>query len=219
MLTTPQIDAHRARLAHVHTTTTYYEKAESTAWLSPFWSPTGLFRPLFDTLDLTNVIDLACGHGRHTAQFVERAGHVTLVDVNQANIDACKLRFASRPNVSFLVNDGRTLRPLPDGQFTSVFSYDAMVHFEAMDVASYVVDIFRVLAPLGRALLHYSVLEDTPHLSFDADRRWRNYGSESFMCYIASRAGFSIIAKHKFPWPVDSEESPCDGLILLEKPN
>lgn len=125
-----------------------------------FWGEDSVFRRKFETLDLRRVIDLGCGHGRHTAQIIDRAGHVTLVDANPRCIEVCRKRFDGCENVSFVLNSGFDLVAIPSGSVTSVFSYDAMVHFEPMDVIGYINELSRVLTTGGRALLHYSNAED-----------------------------------------------------------
>ena len=217
MLETPAIVGHRARVRDEHINAPYYDNAEDPDWLKPFWEEGGLFRPLFEQLDLTSVIELACGHGRHAAQIIGRVGSIALVDINESNIVFCQERFAGHGNVSYAVNGGNTL-PLESGSCTSLFCYDAMVHFEAMDVIAYVFDAFRVLQPGGRALLHYSVDERNPEGSFAHHVSWRNYFSESLMRHAAARAGFRILERRTFAWPPGTDGVPVDGLILLEKP-
>jgi predicted TPR repeat methyltransferase len=92
------------------------------------------------------------------------------------------------------------------------------VHFEAMDTITYIMEIHRVLMPGGRALLHYSVNEVNPEGSYASDPSWRNFFSESLMRHIASRAGFGVLERRVFEWPVGSDNPKTDGLILLEKP-
>lgn len=48
---------------------------------------------MFQQLDLTNVVELACGRGRHVPMYIDKAGGVTLVDILQKNIEICQERF------------------------------------------------------------------------------------------------------------------------------
>ena len=217
MLETKSVADNRAHLRDVWLEARYYGNAEDPGWLLPFWSDDSVFRPLFERLDLTSVIELACGHGRHSAQIVGKAGAIWLVDINERNIEFCRERFKEHRNITYLTNSGNVL-PLESDVFSSLFCYDAMVHFEAMDVLSYVLEAYRVLQPGGRALLHYSVNEHNPEGTFTDDSSWRNYFSESLMRHAASRAGFNILERRTFPWPPESGGETIDGLILLEKP-
>src|ERR1044071_7325806 len=99
------VDDIRKKLAEDHVVTPYYDAVEDPALLSIFWSD-GIFKNKFDQLDLTNVIDLACGHGRHAAQIVDRARQVIVVDINRENIAYCRNRFKAHSHVSYVTNDG-----------------------------------------------------------------------------------------------------------------
>ena len=203
----------RSNLKLVWSEAPYYEQAESAEWLEPFWGTQSIFLLLFKQLDLETVVDLACGRGRHTAQFVERAGHVSLVDYNESNIAACEARFQGRPNVSFHVNSGNDI-PLNDCSQTALFSYDAMVHFEAADVIVYVQEAARVLKMGGLALLHYSNYQGNPTGSYQDNPAWRNFFSESMMLHFANRAGLKVIHSLVLDW---FEAKKSDALILLQK--
>jgi SAM-dependent methyltransferase len=203
---------YRSRLISAHKGSPYYEQAEKADWLAVFWSADSRFFPLFKQLDLTNVIDFACGHGRHTAQFLDRAGRVTLIDANAAAIDACRKRFARSPNVRCEVNDGTQL-PCASRSCNAFLSYDALVHFEATDLIALLSEIARVLKPGGRALLHYSNYQDNPTGTYSDNPHWRNFFSEPMMLHFASRVGLHSIASMTFPW---CDESGMDALTLLE---
>jgi SAM-dependent methyltransferase len=80
------MSAHKDQIKRDWEAAPYYEVAETSLW--PFWAPAQPFLRMFATLDLNNLVDLACGHGRHAAHIREyyRFGHLTLVDINETNI-------------------------------------------------------------------------------------------------------------------------------------
>ena len=203
----------RNRMITGHTGSGYYENAENPEWLKPFWSQGSPFLRMFDRLNLENVVELACGHGRHTEQALGQMGTVTLVDVNASNIEACRIRFAGRKRVRYVINNGSELNGLEDGAYTALFSYDAMVHFEAIDIIAYLAEISRILRPGGRALLHYSN-NDVPGINPFDDPSWRNYFSQSMMEHFALRNGLIPIDKLIIPW---NGRPNLDGIILLEQ--
>jgi SAM-dependent methyltransferase len=191
----------------------YYRDAEADDWIAHFWNSGSPFRSMFDALDLTNVIEFACGHGRHAAQIIDRVKHITLVDANPLAIDACRARFKDYRNVSYLVNSGDDLSGVAAGTCTALFSYDAMVHFEPRIMIGYIDEIARILLPGGKALLHYSNYDAEPESSPFNNRHWRNFFSEKMMRAFASRAGLSIVRSLIIPW---QESNDLDAITLLQ---
>jgi ubiquinone/menaquinone biosynthesis C-methylase UbiE len=194
--------------------------AEGGRSIALFWAPEHAFFPHFNTMDISLTLELACGRGRHSAKIIDQAQTLTCVDINPLNVELTRRRFDGYSNVTCLVNNGKDLADLESSSFTAVFSYDSMVHFEALDVISYVFEIFRVLKPKGRALLHYSVNDKNPEASWTDNPHGRNFFSESLMRHVADRAGFNILA-HEYLFmnaPVKDRAEAIDGLILLEKP-
>lgn len=87
-------------IAHINAMDNYFNNAENDDSLSVFWGEKGEFFNLFSLLNLENIIELACGRGRHVGQYVDKAGHITLVDVLEKNIFFCKNRFKNYNNIS-----------------------------------------------------------------------------------------------------------------------
>jgi SAM-dependent methyltransferase len=133
---------------------TYYDDAEK--WTIIFWSEDHPFYPLFKRLDLTAVLELACGHGRHSEIVAKRCGQLTLMDVHEENIEYCRTRLARFQNTVFFTNSGHDFQPITDDALTAIFCYDAMVHFSPDLVEAYLRDTARVLTPGGMALYHHS---------------------------------------------------------------
>ena len=192
----------------------YYRDAESADWLCGFWRSDSPFRLMFDALDLTNVVELACGHGRHAAQIADRVGHIALVDANPLAIDVCRKRFEGRNNISYFVNSVHDLSDLVSGADTALFSYDAMVHFEPHVMIRYIDEIARILQPGGKALLHYSNYDADPEAGPFNNRHWRNFFSERMMRAFASRAGLGISESLVIPWEGSAD---LDAITLLNK--
>jgi ubiquinone/menaquinone biosynthesis C-methylase UbiE len=197
---------------------TYYEQVETPEAIALFWGKNSLFRRMFDTLDLASVLEIACGHGRHYDQYRARASRVRLLDVNQENIDFCTKRFANLAQKPTLIrNNGRDLTGIADGDCTCVFCYDAMVHFELMDVIRYLEETYRVLTPGGRALFHHS--NCTAALGRGAHKieqfGWRNYMNVDLFTHVAMRNRFEVLEQSVISW---GGMPNLDGVTLLEKP-
>lgn len=193
----------------------YFERAEREECLDVFWNFESIFYKMFCRLDLTNVIELACGRGRHVPFYKEKAGMITLVDILQKNIDICKNRFYGVEKIKYYKNDGYDLGELGSDSYTSLFSYDAMVHFELIDIYSYLQDIYRVLKHGGRAFLHHSNYSIDPKAAFGNAPHGRSFMSKECFAYLAYRAGFNVLEQKTIDWGGVLE---LDCLTLIEKP-
>jgi ubiquinone/menaquinone biosynthesis C-methylase UbiE len=139
---------------------------------------------------------------------------IALVDINQSNIDFCKERFSSFSKIDYLVNNGSDLSMIPDQTKTAIFSYDAMVHFELLDVINYIQEFCRVLQPGGRALLHHSNNSGNPGGDPMWHPTWRNFMSLDIMAHVSSRFGFTIIEQQPIFW---GGFNNIDGITLIQK--
>ncbi len=199
----------------------YYDRAEQDDRLKGFWKPGKDFRRLFDQLDMSAIVELACGHGRHSARLLKikaipaELRSLILLDVVEENVLYCKQRFADFPIVSVYANNGYDFRPLEDQSASSIFCYDAMVHFEFDAVISYIQDAFRVLRPGGRALFHHSNLGSRPGFDYKDNPGWRNFMSRNLFAHAAVRAELQVLEQTILDWDY---EYNLDCLTLVEKP-
>lgn len=191
----------------------YYEKAER--WTFLFWAPHTQFRRLFDRLDLTSVVELACGHGRHTENIVNTAGHVTMIDIFDSNLDACRTRLGRHQNVSFLKGDGSTFQPIDDGSITSVFCYDAMVHFSPEMVRCYLTDAERILVPGGMALFHHSNYPAPMNRHYGQNPHARNHMTKELFAGYVTMAGLQMVETRTMAW---GSVPDLDCISLVQKP-
>lgn len=211
----PRIDYEReiCAISHIDTMDQYFEIAESEGALDFFWSAGGICRGLFDRLDLQNTVELACGRGRHVPRYINSAGHITLVDILEKNIDLCRMRFSGTDKISYVVNNGCDLSALPNEQYTSLFTYDSMVHFELLDISNYLKETYRILRPGGKALFHHSNNDSDYKASYDNAAESRSFMSKNIFAYLAYRAGFEIEDQRIVDWV----EPEIDCLTLVVK--
>lgn len=193
----------------------YFERYEKPEFLALFWAPESRFRKAFEQyLDLDDVLDIASGAGRHSAQIVGRCRRLTLIDTSVDATALARRRFASASHVTVtLSTDGKSL-PFEKGRFSSAFSYDSMVHFEPLTVASYIMEVASVLKPRGRAILHHSNYSENPTGTFKENPDWRNFMPKGFVEHVCARAGLTILEQQAFPWNGDSK---TDALTVMEK--
>jgi len=197
----------------------YYERSEKEDWMEVFWDPETKFRQLFDRLNPRTLVELACGHGRHTAKIFNspetrnKVDRVYVMDVNGENITFCKERFRENSSIVPLINSGFDFQPLEHESVSAIFCYDAMVHFEYDSVMSYVYDAARILTPGGQALLHHSNYDQSPGAACGLNPHGRNFMTKNLLAHVAIRAGFKIVEQIVIDWAGDSEKIDCISLI------
>lgn len=200
---------------HQNSMDSYFDSAERPDSLDTFWRKDSPFYRLFSKLNLENVVELACGHGRHVPQYINQAGQITLVDILEKNIQICRERFADFPQVSYYKNNGSDFADLPGNHYTALFTYDSMVHFESIDVYYYLQDTYRILRPGGMALFHHSNNTHDYKQSFNNSVHGaRSYMSAQLFAHYAHRTGLSIVTQQPIDWGLPN----LDCLTLVEKP-
>lgn len=211
------VERNRKYIAEYHNETMddYYENAESKKQLLIFWHENSIFKKLFAKLDLNKVIELACGRGRHVPQYIYDAQEVTLVDILEKNIHFCRERYNTESKIQYYINNGYDLRDLRSGEYTALFTYDAMVHFEMLDIFQYLKETYRVLVSGGRALFHHSNNTSDYRVTFSTGQFGRNYMSKQLFAHLADRAGFIVLEQHIIDW---GGKENLDCVTLVEKP-
>jgi ubiquinone/menaquinone biosynthesis C-methylase UbiE len=120
----------------------YYDLAEK--WVDVFWDENSVFYQCFQQLDCSAIVELACGQGRHVQKYLEKSKTITLVDINQENIDFCKKRYEKEQKIHYIVNSGSDFAGIKTNSQTAVFSYDSMVHFDMLDILSYIKEVVKI---------------------------------------------------------------------------
>ena len=189
----------------------YFANAEHA--MDQAWAE--LVRPILDTVQFDTVLDIAAGHGRNSVRLAERAKRVICLDINPDNIRHMRRRFDGDPKFSFILNDGVTLRDIPDETVDLAYSFDSMVHFDMEVVISYVNECFRVLRPGGHALIHHSNYAENPGADFRSNPYWRNFMSLTLFRHVALKAGFLIVVSQPLLWGGIAD---LDGIALLQRP-
>lgn len=104
----------------------------------------------------STVLELGPGHGRWTKEMAPLCGHLVLVDLSPRCIGHCQSLLRGRPEVTFIVNNGKDLAGVPDGSVDFVWSYDVFVHISPAEIEGYLSEINRVLRPKRRAIIHHA---------------------------------------------------------------
>ena len=97
------------------------------------------------------VLDVACGHGRHSARLARRGLAVTGLDVSASSLELAR---ESAPEPEFVEGDMREL-PFEDGRFDAAINlFTAFGYFEdEADDARVLHEVARVLRPGGSFLI------------------------------------------------------------------
>ncbi|WP_082575427.1 MULTISPECIES: class I SAM-dependent methyltransferase [unclassified Lysobacter] len=190
----------------------YYADAER--WTFMFWNSDHLFRPYFDRLDLDNVVELACGHGRHSEMVAPMARQLTLMDIHEENLEVCRRRMERFEGVQVIRNNGYDFQPLEAESATAIFCYDAMVHFSPDLVASYLRDSARILKSGGMALFHHSNYDADPSQHYGMNPHARNKMTMETFHRYAAEAGLEVVQSTTLDW---GDARDLDGLTLVRK--
>lgn len=190
----------------------YYAEAER--WTQMFWDEKRIFAQLFGELDLTSVVDLACGHGRHAEVVAPRAGSLALLDIHETNLDVCRERLAAAANVTFHLNNGYDFQPLSSGSISGIYCYDAMVHFSPDIVASYLKDSARVLRSGGRGVFHHSNYPAPIGRHYGQNPHARNHMTQAMFRDLSEKAGLTVVRSQVIDW---GSAKDLDCVTLVER--
>jgi SAM-dependent methyltransferase len=178
----------------------------SDAWGSSeylWWG--SIFPRILAFVPVDTILEIAPGYGRCT-QYLKQFCRVLIgVDLTPRCVEACRERFRGDSNVTFAVNDGKSLPMVPDGSVDFAFSFDSLVHVEADVVRSYLRELSSKLRPGALGFIHHSnigafVDRSTGRLPFE-NRGWRG---ESMTAEIFREAcaevGLSCLTQERINW-------------------
>jgi SAM-dependent methyltransferase len=102
------------------------------------------------------ILELAPGFGRWTQFLKDLCQQLTIVDLTEACIEHCQERFAGDTNITYHVNDGRSLAMVEDRSIDFCFSFDSLVHAEPDVLRTYLEQLATKLRPDGVGFIHHS---------------------------------------------------------------
>jgi hypothetical protein len=135
-----------------------------------------------------DIVEIAPGAGRFTAELIRLARSMVLVDLNQACIDLCRERFRYYERIQFLVNDGISLEAVADESADLIASLDSFVHIEREVVEHYVLQFPRILRSGGIAWIHHSARGKH-------SAGWRSNMTSELMARYAETSGLLVKAQ------------------------
>ena len=111
-------------------------------------------------LPVNNILEIAPGHGRWTNYLRNYCNNLSLVDLSPTCIISCKERFKEQKNITYHVNDGKSLSMIPDNSVDLIFSFDSLVHAEIDAIETYLSQFKQKMTKNGVAFIHHSNLSE-----------------------------------------------------------
>ena len=138
--------------------------------------------------DGSRVLEIGPGGGRWTEHLLQRSSKFVGIDIAAACIEECRAKFGTDPRAEFHQTSGADLACVSDAGIDVIWSFDVFVHINAAEVAVYLAEFNRVLAPGGRAIVHHGT---------EAGRNggWRSNLTDARMSELISEAGLERVAK------------------------
>lgn len=116
-------------------------------------------------LPVGHLLEIAPGCGRWTQYLKNHCQRLSIVDLSEKCIQACRQRFTTDRFIEYHVNDGLSLAMIEDSSCDFVFTFDSLVHAELDVLESYLREISLKLSAHGVAVIHHSNLSSIPELA------------------------------------------------------
>ncbi|MDQ3817337.1 MAG: class I SAM-dependent methyltransferase [Acidobacteriota bacterium] len=131
--------------------------------VEPNWFGT-IYPRIHSFIPATTILEIAPGFGRWTQFLKDYCEHLVVVDLSQRCIEHCKDRFSTSSNITYHINDGKSLEMVEDESIDFAFSYDSLVHVEADVIEAYLAQLSKKLKPNGVGFIHHSNFGEYPYL-------------------------------------------------------
>jgi ubiquinone/menaquinone biosynthesis C-methylase UbiE len=113
------------------------------------------------------------------------------VDVSPVCLDLCRARFADRPNIAYILTNGRSLPGIEDETIDFIWSYDTFVHINPSDTDAYLREFARVLKEGAHASIHHPGSYPDKHRP-----GFRSHIDGPFFAHLAGRHGLEVMERH-----------------------
>ncbi len=186
---------------------------DTTMWTSGERDLAALLKGL-PPLGEKTALEIGCGVGRLLRAAGGRCRRVLGFDVSEVAVTKARELLKDVSNVELYLGNGYGLAPIPDGTVDLVYSFAALSSMPTQVIASYLLDIRRVLRTEGQVRIQAYLGEeqivcenDTLHL--------RCFKKENFIG-AAELAGFRIenIAELELPFQVSFKDVGLEAVII-----
>jgi SAM-dependent methyltransferase len=154
------------------------------------WGPVESRDALIEKLlpaEHSSIVEIGPGAGRFSEALADRAERLVLVDVTAEALARCRQRLGDGQGVEYVRTDGASLPGVESGSADLVWSFEAFVHMQPVDVGAYVGEIARVLGPGGVAVIHHSGRRDRSG--------WRAPMSAPLFARLARDRGLDVVSQ------------------------
>lgn len=121
------------------------------------WYGTMLPR-IFQFIPAHTILEIGPGFGRWTDFLKNYCDYLIGVDFSEKCVEVCKIRFADYSNMSFFVNDGKSLAMVSENSVDFIFSFESLSYADEEKMLSYISEISKKLKQNGVAFIHHSNL-------------------------------------------------------------
>lgn len=179
-------------------------------WSSRFGSTENLYnqilRDFVEKYCKGEGLEVAPGWGRITEYLIPNCESLSIVDLNEYCISKCVNKFGSKIK-AYYVNDGKSLKSIPDNSMDFVFSFDSFVHIHFNVFSEYIKEFRRVMKENSHGVIHHSWLGGGEDYSF------RNLGgrancSPEDLNRVLEENGFEVVS-----------QTPCSVSVWFEDLN
>ena len=172
------------------------ETAMQAQWDGTIW-------PLIKNFDFDAVLELAPGAGRNTERLSAISKKIYAVDYNSYALEQCRKRLGSSYrgcDIEYHVNNGTVLNMIRDDSISTIYCWDAAVHFDKNILKSYIQEFTRVLRVGGQGFIHHSNLGDKANKNILKNSGWRSNMSKERFADMCEANGLRIVAQVDIPW-------------------
>ncbi|HQP30870.1 MAG TPA: tetratricopeptide repeat protein, partial [Deltaproteobacteria bacterium] len=155
-----------------------------------------------------HILEIAPGFGRCTQYLVPQSRTLSIVDLTERCIEACRKRFKDYTHIRYFVNDGQSLDMIADNSIDFVFSWDSLVHVEKDVMRAYLRQLAVKLKPGAYGFLHHSnigsFLDAASGKLTVENRHWRGESMSAalFRAYC-EEAGLECLRQEILAWGGD----------------
>jgi ubiquinone/menaquinone biosynthesis C-methylase UbiE len=151
----------------------YFDEAEphmDQQWNDIIW-------PLIKDFDFSVVLELGPGAGRNTKKLCAVSKIIYAIDLNSYALQRVKESVGEsykECKIEYHQNNGYSLPMIKDNSITSIYCWDAAVHFDKTVIKDYLSEFSRVLVKGGNGLIHHSNLGESADDDISKNPHWRS---------------------------------------------